>query len=120
MIDRMKPPLFVRPLTEDERAALRAGLRSPDAFTLRRRSEEHTSELQSHHDLVCRPLLEKSRLKVLGCPRRTTVPNGLAQINTRAALRLTEVIKLHRIDYVCDNSTRSTFCPLRCVTTATK
>src|SRR5947209_9254445 len=36
MIDRMKPPLFVRPLTEDERAALRAGLRSPDAFTLRR------------------------------------------------------------------------------------
>src|SRR6266540_6185739 len=25
----------------------------------RRRSEEHTSELQSHHDLVCRLLLEK-------------------------------------------------------------
>jgi len=23
------------------------------------RSEEHTSELQSHHDHVCRPLLEK-------------------------------------------------------------
>jgi transposase len=36
MIGRMKPPLFVRPLTDDERAALRAGLRSPDAFTLRR------------------------------------------------------------------------------------
>jgi transposase len=36
MIGRMKPPLFVRPLTEDERVALRAGLRSPDAFTLRR------------------------------------------------------------------------------------
>ncbi len=32
----MKPPLFVRPLSDDERAALRAGLRSPDAFTLRR------------------------------------------------------------------------------------
>src|SRR5215210_1951538 len=32
----MKPPLFVRPLTDEERAALRAGLRSPDAFTLRR------------------------------------------------------------------------------------
>ena len=29
-------PLFVRPLTDDERVALRAGLRSPDAFTLRR------------------------------------------------------------------------------------
>src|SRR6266540_260827 len=26
---------------------------------VRSRSEEHTSELQSHHDLVCRPLLEK-------------------------------------------------------------
>src|SRR5437660_12595392 len=36
MIGRMKPPLFVRPLTDDERAALRSGLRSPDAFTLRR------------------------------------------------------------------------------------
>ena len=36
MIDRMNPPLFVRPLTDEERAALRAGLRSPDAFTLRR------------------------------------------------------------------------------------
>lgn len=32
----MKPPLFVRELTSDERAALRHGLRSPDAFTLRR------------------------------------------------------------------------------------
>src|ERR687890_222673 len=32
----MKPPLFVRPLTDPERAALRAGLRSKDAFTLRR------------------------------------------------------------------------------------
>src|SRR5437667_2064210 len=26
------------------------------------RSEEHTSELQSHHDLVCRLLLEKKKL----------------------------------------------------------
>jgi transposase len=36
MIGRMNPPLFVRPPTDDERAALRAGLRSPVAFTLRR------------------------------------------------------------------------------------
>src|SRR5437773_978779 len=28
-----------------------------------RRSEEHTSELQSHHDLVCRLLLEKKKIK---------------------------------------------------------
>lgn len=32
----MKPPLFVRALAADERAALRHGLRSPEAFTLRR------------------------------------------------------------------------------------
>jgi hypothetical protein len=32
----MKPPLFLRPLTDAERRALRQGLRSPDAFTLRR------------------------------------------------------------------------------------
>jgi transposase len=32
----MKPPLFVRQLAEAERATLREGLRSPDAFTLRR------------------------------------------------------------------------------------
>src|SRR5947209_2892631 len=32
----MNPPTFVRPLTDDERQALKAGLRSPEAFTLRR------------------------------------------------------------------------------------
>src|SRR5437667_1873896 len=30
------------------------------------RSEEHTSELQSHHDLVCRLLLEKKNLTRTG------------------------------------------------------
>src|SRR5260221_11975324 len=29
------------------------------------RSEEHTSELQSHSDLVCRLLLEKKKIKVV-------------------------------------------------------
>jgi transposase len=32
----MKPPLFVRPLSPEESQALRDGLRSPSAFTLRR------------------------------------------------------------------------------------
>src|SRR5437667_4755356 len=43
----------------------------PRAFAMREvaagiakaRSEEHTSELQSHHDLVCRLLLEKKKKK---------------------------------------------------------
>ena len=34
--DGMRPPLFVRDLTDAERTALRVGLRSPEAFTLRR------------------------------------------------------------------------------------
>src|SRR5437773_3387844 len=33
-----------------------------------RRSEEHTSELQSHHELVCRLLLEKKNAKSVGNP----------------------------------------------------
>src|SRR5437773_3786716 len=32
-----------------------------DPHEFERRSEEHTSELQSHHDLVCRLLLEKKK-----------------------------------------------------------
>src|SRR6266851_798880 len=34
------------------------------------RSEEHTSELQSHHDLVCRLLLEKKKIQPLRCARK--------------------------------------------------
>src|SRR5260221_3201926 len=37
------------------------------------RSEEHTSELQSHSDLVCRLLLEKKK-KWTHPPRRSTHP----------------------------------------------
>src|SRR5947207_4400662 len=33
------------------------------------RSEEHTSELQSHSDLVCRLLLEKKKRSKEGCKR---------------------------------------------------
>jgi len=36
MLDRMKQPIFVRPLTEEEYKDLEAGLRSSDAFVLRR------------------------------------------------------------------------------------
>src|SRR6266403_4949893 len=37
----------------------------------RRRSEEHTSELQSRRDLVCRLLLEKKKQKEYSLPRYT-------------------------------------------------
>src|SRR5438132_8369374 len=39
------------------------------------RSEEHTSELQSHSDLVCRLLLEKKKSSVsMTCPIRSKKP----------------------------------------------
>src|SRR5438132_4352260 len=46
-----------------------------DASLLGTRSEEHTSELQSHSDLVCRLLLEKK--KRINNPRR--FPNSESQ-----------------------------------------
>ena len=36
MLKSMKPPLFIRPLTDEERHQLEGGLRSTHAFTLRR------------------------------------------------------------------------------------
>src|SRR5260221_10820353 len=38
------------------------------------RSEEHTSALQSHSDLVCRLLLEKKKTERLTAQRRAAVP----------------------------------------------
>src|SRR5437667_5334392 len=43
------------------------------------RSEEHTSELQSHHDLVCRLLLEKK--KAAGINRVTPPPPRVRTTN---------------------------------------
>src|SRR5438034_2005790 len=40
-----------------------AGAESAESETVATRSEEHTSELQSHSDLVCRLLLEKKKKK---------------------------------------------------------
>src|SRR5438034_6672064 len=39
------------------------GFQLPLKIVLKTRSEEHTSELQSHSDLVCRLLLEKKKKK---------------------------------------------------------
>src|SRR5437773_6588935 len=47
---------------EARHAVQNARLRStPGGAVSPLRSEEHTSELQSHHDLVCRLLLEKKK-----------------------------------------------------------
>src|SRR5438034_7105881 len=59
-----RPP----PNTSPTRRSSLMGLRNPAACSRIRgsrtmRSEEHTSELQSHSDLVCRLLLEKKKKK---------------------------------------------------------
>src|SRR5437773_3352406 len=51
----------------EDAAGIRASQARVEALIAREkargfRSEEHTSELQSHHDLVCRLLLEKKKL----------------------------------------------------------
>src|SRR5262245_47601008 len=74
----MKPPIFVRPLTDEERAALDAGLRSADAFVLRR----------------CQILLASSRrqpplaiARALGCDDQT-VRNAIHAFNQRGTAAL--------------------------------
>jgi transposase len=69
----MRRPIFVRPLTDPERARLVAGLRSPDAFVLRR----------------CQILLASARGDLarviasnLGCGGQT-VRNAIAAFNAR-------------------------------------
>src|SRR5437667_7048273 len=51
----------------------------------RARSEEHTSELQSHHDLVCRLLLEK---KKHACSFPGTVPTPARSKETVASVKV--------------------------------
>src|SRR5690349_23975612 len=51
-------------------AMLRETERAARALLERRRSEEHTSELQSRRDLVCRLLLEKKKCNM--CTLRNT------------------------------------------------
>ena len=56
----MKRPIFVRPFRDAERESLEAGLRSPDAFTLRRcqillASDRGENAYQIAHSLGCNP-----------------------------------------------------------------
>src|SRR2546430_17731965 len=53
--------LFRSPAAILARALDRVGQRAGRSQQLRRRSEEHTSELQSQSNLVCRLLLEKKK-----------------------------------------------------------
>jgi transposase len=76
----MRTPIFVRPLTEAERGAVEAGLRSSDAFTMRR----------------CQIVLASSRgerathiASSLSCDDQT-VRNAIKAFNSKGALALRE------------------------------
>src|SRR5215218_3402339 len=75
----MTAPIYVRPLADAERAAVEAGLRSPDAFTLRRSQIVLASARGERPAAIAR---------ALGCGDQT-VRNALHAFNRRgvAALR---------------------------------
>src|SRR5690349_21905272 len=61
-----------RPPSFGEMAAGLGGQGAMAMFTARPRSEEHTSELQSRRDLVCRVLLDNKKNLFLSIPLNTT------------------------------------------------
>jgi transposase len=65
----MKPPIYVRPLTDAERKTLEAGLRSPDAFTLRRcqillASADGQNAYQIAANLGCNPQTVRNAIHI--------------------------------------------------------
>src|SRR5260221_1913987 len=94
----------------EERGAGRATPRELPAAAVERasRSEEHTSELQSHSDLVCRLLLEKKKkrlqnhgvvyqIKKLIDPHDTShlISSFLDKRDANNVLRLSDIASIH-------------------------
>src|SRR5919199_1841657 len=79
MLSSMKPPVFVRPLTDAERAQVATGLRSSEAFVLRRSQILLASAQGESAPQIARQL---------GCDDQT-VRNAITAFNTQglAALR---------------------------------
>src|SRR2546430_8059475 len=72
-------PISFEYLAERARTAMEAD-HVPEAIRLYTRSEEHTSELQSQSNLVCRLLLEKkniSKIFTSSCSSREAYPGHL-------------------------------------------
>jgi hypothetical protein len=98
----MKPPLYIRHVTDEEHAALTAGLRSHDAFTVRRcqmwlASAERQKPSGSAKTLRCAPptvrnVLHACNARGLACvPRGSNVPlrgEPVLNADTRDQLRV--------------------------------
>src|SRR5437667_3030667 len=61
------------------------------------RSEEHTSELQSHHDLVCRLLLEKKKVTTVRLAASAKEPNAAPQDHETSRFRFVGTRVVNRI-----------------------
>src|SRR5437667_4431123 len=79
--DEYSPSVFSRTTQKSMSPGLRLasgdgtpGISRTGRAVAARRSEEHTSELQSHHDLVCRLLLEKKKPQTWPTRRRGHQP----------------------------------------------
>lgn len=77
---RMKPPVYTRPLTDAERDAVKAGLRSSNAFTLRRSQVMLGSARDETPPAIARQL---------GCASQT-VQNSIRAFNVRLSAALQE------------------------------
>ena len=80
MIESMKTPLYIRTLTENERSQIQAGLRSKDAFVLRRSQVLLASERGERAPAIA---------SQLGCHRQTVL-NIIHGFNTKALAVLQE------------------------------
>jgi hypothetical protein len=74
ILHSMKRPIFVRPLSGAERETLEAGLRSPDAFTLRRcqillASNRGKNAYQIAHELGCNPQTARNAIHAFSTRR---------------------------------------------------
>src|SRR5258708_11264316 len=80
MIESMKTPLFIRPLTENERGQIQTGLRSKDAFVLRRSQVLLASERGERAPAIA---------SQFGCHRQTVL-NIIHGFNTQGLAVLQE------------------------------
>jgi transposase len=80
MIESMKSPIFIRPLAENERGQIQAGLRSKDAFVLRRSQVLLASDRGERAPVIA---------SQLGCHRQTVL-NIIHGFNTQGLAVLQE------------------------------
>src|SRR5699024_11960875 len=66
---RSTPTLIILLLISENTSNISCSIHSKSYIASRQRSEEHTSELQSRFDLVCRLLLEKIKTLLLTTQR---------------------------------------------------